>query len=241
MREKSIPKLEFDQELLREINNKCLLPDTKITIDYNTRYFFQEQQNPLHEVIFYMNLRKNNKIVSNLELAFREDANVRFHEGVIIRSETQHQYRRLHYNTILRCVLVMLIPSMEIEGKKIAKIISEAEQFLSVYSLTKLGFIAENFEGFPQQFDLSFYSPQQQNQQQQRISKQKTLKQFIRSKFQQRQDLGPTEVLMVLPRKDYQKSSRLAKRILDRFCNEYPAGTRKRKNEDQEKQHQQKK
>jgi hypothetical protein len=239
MQKQSIPKLEFDQELLREIKNKCLPPDTKITIDYNTRYFFQEQQNPLHEVIFYMNLRKNNKIVSNLELVFREDANVRFHQGVIIRSETQQQYRRLHYNTILRCVLVMLIPSMEIEEKKIDKIISEAEQFLSVYSLTKLGFIAEKFEGFPQQFDLSFYSPQQQNQQQ-RISKQKTLKQFIRSKFQQRQDPEPTEVLMVLPRKDYQKSSRLAKRILDRFCNEHPTGTKKRKHEDQEKQKQKK-
>ena len=138
-------------------------------------------------------------------------------DDVIIQSDTEQQYRRLHYNTILRSVIVLLMPGMTIQKRRIEKVYSAAQNYLSVYSLAKLGFIVEEFEGFFQGFNLSFYSPYQEKNQQQRLVKQKQLKQYVRSKYQNQQE-DFHEVTMVLFKKDYGKASTLAKNMLNRLC-----------------------
>lgn len=221
-----VPHLEFDQNLLREINDQCLPSDEKITIEYS-EHTYTQGDNPSDEEIFFIYLKKNNHVVSQIELMFTEDDYSELHDAMIISSETKPQYIQRHYNTILRCVLVLLLPRMKIEGCKIKQVVSNAQNYLSVYSLAKLGFVAEQFE--LQQFDLSFYSPYQQKTQQQRVQKQKQLKQYIKQKYQKHPDNA--EVSMVLLKKDFRKSSTLAKSILNRVCGD--CLTRKRKHSQQ--------
>lgn len=230
-----VPILEFDQKLLQEINDKCLKPDEKITIEYYGHFYFQGDE-PSQEEIFFIYLKKNNKTASEIELMFTEDDSSELYDAMIITSETQPQYQRLHYNTILRSVLVLLLPKMKIGGKPIQQVISNAQNYLSVYSLAKLGFIAEQLEGFQKQFDLAFYSPHQQKSQQQRATKQKQLKQFIRKKYQQTQDPNKAIVSMILWKKDYRSSSKLAKNLLNRVCQGCLTQTRKRKHQQETQQ-----
>jgi transcription antitermination factor NusG len=229
-----IPILDFDKKLLHEINHKCLPPNEEITIEYQGHYYFEDDE-PHEEEIFHVYLKKNNKIVSRIELMFKKDEDHDLFDDMIIQSNTEQQYRRLHYNTILRSVIVLLMPSMTIQKRRIEKVYSEAQNYLSVYSLAKLGFIVEEFEGFFQGFNLSFYSPYQQLNQQQRVVKQKQLKQYIRSKYQnQEQDFH--EARMVLLKTDYQKSFTLAKNMLNRLCENCLKQTTKRKHQQQKKQ-----
>ena len=214
-----IPVLDYDKKLLQEINHKCLPPDQEITVEYHGHSYFEDDE-PHEEELFNVYMKKNNKIVSRFD-------------DVIIQSDTEQQYQRLHYNTILRSVIVLLMPSMTIQKRKIEKVYSAAQNYLSVYSLAKLGFIVEEFEGFFQGFNLSFYSPYQQKNQQQRLVKQKQLKQYVRNKYQNQQE-DFHEVTMVLFKKDYQKSFTLAKNILNRLCEDCLKQTIKRKHQQQE-------
>jgi len=208
--QQQIPKLEFDHELLKEINDKIMKPNEKIQIEYYGN-FDDEDEEPIQYEVFYIYLYVNRKVASRIELMFGESDYTDLFEGMIISSDTDTEYQQRNYNTILRSVIVLLMPSMKIQGKKIEQIVSNAQNYLSVYSLAKLGFVVEEFEGH-QQFDLSFYSPHQETTQQQRVAKQKNLKQYIKKK----QTIK--EISMVLQKKDYKKSFVLAKKILNRIC-----------------------
>ena len=226
-----IPVLDYDKKLLQEINQKCLPPDQEITIEYQGHFYFEDDE-PHEEDIFHVYLKKNNKNVSQIELMFKKAEDHDLFDDVIIQSDTEQQYRCLHYNTILRSVIVLLMPGMTIQKRRIEKVYSAAQNYLSVYSLAKLGFIVEEFEGFFQGFNLSFYSPYQEKNQQQRLVKQKQLKQYVRSKYQNQQE-DFHEVTMVLFKKDYGKASTLAKTILNRLCEDCLKKATKRKHQQQ--------
>lgn len=140
-----IPVLDYDKKLLQQINQKCLPPDQEITIEYHGHFYFEDDE-PHEEDIFHVYLKKNNKNVSQIELMFKKAEEHDLFDDVIIQSDTEQQYRRLHYNTILRSVIVLLMPGMTIQKRRIEKVYSAAQNYLSVYSLTKLGFIVEEFE-----------------------------------------------------------------------------------------------
>lgn len=215
--QQNIPKLDFDHKLLQEINHKLLKSNEKIQIKYYGDFENEDDDELIHYEVFYIYLYVNEKIVSKIELLFSESDYTDLSDAMIISSETNMEYRQMNYNTILRSVIVMLMPSMKIQGEKIDQVVSNAQNYLSVYSLAKLGFIVEEFEGF-QQFDLSFYSPFQQTTQKQRVFKQKNLKQYIKKKHEQKQEQTIKEISMVLLKQDYKKASVLAKKILNRIC-----------------------
>lgn len=227
-----IPILDYDKKLLQQINQKCLPPDQQITIEYHGHFNFEDDE-PHEEEVFHVYLKKNNKNVSQIELMFKKDEEHDLFDDMIIQSETEQQHRRLHYNTILRSVVVLLMPNMTIHKRRIEKVYSEAQNYLSVYSLSKLGFLVEEFEGFFQGFNLSFYSPYQQKNQQQRVDKQKQLKQYVRNKYQNQQE-DFHEVAMVLFKKDYLKASTLAKNTLNRLCGNCLKQSIKRKHQKQQ-------
>lgn len=230
-----MPILGFDKKLLQQINHKCLKPEEEITIEYQGHYYFEDDE-PHEEELFEIRLKKNNKTVSHVELMFQKNEDRDLFDDMIIQSKTEQKFRQLHYNTILRCVLVLLMPTMTIQNRRIEKVYSAAQNYLSVYSLAKLGFLVQEFEGFFQGFNLSFYSPfQQTTTQQGRLAKQKQLKQYARNKYQnQEEDFH--EVAMVLFEKDYQKASTLAKKIMNRLCDNCLKQTTKRKHQQQQTQ-----
>jgi hypothetical protein len=228
------PILGFDKKLLQHINQYCLPPDEEITIEYQGHFYFENDE-PHEEELFEIHLKKNNKIVSRIGLMFKKEEDHDLFDDMVIQSKTEQQSRRLHYNTILRSVLVLLMPHMTIQNRRIGKVYSAAQNYLSVYSLAKLGFILEGSEGFFQGLDLSFYSPFQQTTQQERTAKQKQLKQYVMNKYgNQEQDFH--EATMVLFQKDYRKSSTLAKTILNRLCQDCLNKTHKRKYQQQQTQ-----
>lgn len=237
--QQQIPQLQFDTNLLQTINEKCLKPNETIRIQYYGNFEREDENDPDEEPIlyevFHIRLYVNGKVASHIELMFSESEYTDLFETMIISSTTQEQYLQYSYNTILRCVISLLMSSMKIQGRSIVQVVSNAQNYLSVYSLAKLGFVVEESVGFSQKLDLSFYSPfQQTNSQQQRVVKQKTLKQYVRSKYEN-PDQDFHEVTMVLLKKNYHKSSTLAKNILNRLRGDCLLQTRKRKHSQQQK------
>jgi len=243
--QQQIPELQYDHGLLQTINEKCLKPNETIRIQYYGNFDKEDEdepdEDPIHYEVFHICFYVNGRIASDIELMFSESDYTDLFETMIISSTTHEQYKKQNYNTILRSVIVLLMPSMKIQGKKIEQVVSNATNYLSVYSLAKLGFVVEEFEGICQQFDLSFYSPfQQTKSQQQRVAKQKNLKQYVQKKYKH-PDQRIHEVSMVLLKNNYQKSSTLAKNILNRLRADCLSQTRKRKHSQQQQQSQQKK
>ena len=230
-----IPILNFDKKLLQHINQNCLPPDEEITLEYKGHFYFEDDE-PHEEELFEIHLKKNNKTVSRIELMFKKYEDHDLFDDMIIQSKTEQQSRRLHYNTILRSVLVLLMPHMTIQNRRIGKVYSAAQNYLSVYSLAKLGFILEEFEGFSRGLDLSFYSPFQQTTQQERVAKQKQLKQYVKNKYENHEEEDFHEATMVLFKEDYHKASTLAKKILNRLCGNCLKQTIKRKRQQQQQQ-----
>ena len=217
--QQQIPELTFDHPLLQVINETCLRPNETIQIHYHDHFEEEEEQEDTHYEGFLLSLLVDGKTASHIELMFGENDYMELSDMMIISSETQQGYRQRNYNTILRAVLVLLLPSMKIDGKKIKKVVSNAQNHLSVYSLAKLGFVVEGWEGFSQAFNLSFYTPFQQTNQEQRLIRQGRLKQYIKNRYENKeQEQELHEVSMVLRKKDYSKSVALAKVILKRVC-----------------------
>lgn len=191
------PVLTYDTNLLKRINHNCLNQNENIDIRYSG-----VSADGLVEYTMYFHV--DGEITSTIKLGFGQDY-LPLHFRLIIDSYTEEQHRQKHYNTILRCVLVMLMPDMKINGHSIRKVYSDAENSLSVYVLTKLGFDADYF-------DLSFYNPSIVMTQDQMTRKQKQgeLKQFI---FKN----SIEDIPMILLKQNYQNSAIIARSLLKRL------------------------
>ena len=203
------PILEYDEELLQRINNRCLPTHSQIRIRYLGLDDLDAEDAMCHQYTMYLSVKE--KEVSEIILEFGMDYQ-RLHDSVYINSHTMEEHRQRHYNTILRCVLILLMPDMKINHHPIKKVVSTAESYLSVYSLAKLGFHIGN--GNNNIVDLSFYDPFRIISQQERVARQKQLKQSAKSAYEHVKILTP----MVLLQKNYRKSCILAKQTLNRLC-----------------------
>lgn len=120
-------KLEIDQTVLDHINyrlqQKC--PNMSIRIRCSQR---------LPDCYLYL-FHQNSK-VSQIQLDF-----INIEDGIVqMLSDTfEPQFRRHKFNMLLRCVLLLLLPSMKYEGREVQLLESHAQNPISAYALLRMG------------------------------------------------------------------------------------------------------
>jgi hypothetical protein len=209
--------LFYNKSLIDTMNENCLAPNEKIVLYDATQErnkYVKKSDSGGHDYYIVMNV--DGHPVSQIQYSFAND-NFR---NMTISSETKTDYRKKHYNTILRVATVLLAPTMKIEDEEpIEKIYSRAQNPVSVYSLMKLGFDYENYTLEEQQLDVSFYSPsfqqhQTQEQKKQRLQQQKQLLQYLK---QLKQGDDNFEIYMVLRNENFNHAKTLALLTLQRL------------------------
>lgn len=213
--------LTYDKNLLNTINNTCMRDDEEIVLlDY-----FQPKERYIHtfntdDVNYVLVMNVNGRPVSQIHYGLKENEDF---SVLNISSVTPYLKRKQSYNTILRCVTVLLAPTMRTKGRPIQKIMSKAQNALSVYSLLKLGFdydLEYDQDGNP--INTQDYNPYQvqekiktkQLTQTDRVAKQKHLREYIEAFMDKIHNAS--EINMYLDRKDFKKAGLLARKGLER-------------------------
>lgn len=89
---------------------------------------------------YFLNMFIDNVKVSHIEWNFLKYAN---RVSLEIESFTEDRYRRNQFNTILRILTLQLVPNMTYDDRPIEKVVSSAYNWISIYTLHKLGFIID--------------------------------------------------------------------------------------------------
>lgn len=224
-----IELFSYDEKLLQKINDRCMPPKHHIRIVH--AYFTQQKYvdaSNLSDNDYFIILYKDRIPVSQIRYSFDK----REQHEMTISSDTHLKYQNQKYNTLLRAVTVLLFPSLHYKKKPIHRIVSHAQNPLSVYSLLKLGFEVGNV--------YSYYYDEDNQQRVHEFSvdrpttlqQEKHMKQYLIKIFDNNIDL---QVNMVLRSSNSKQAIKLAIDAINRVCQDCLVQTKRKRSQSQQK------